>query len=81
MSQSRVESFIETCFNTMIGFVVAIASQVVVFPLVGIHVPISTNMEVAAWFTIISVARGYVIRRWFNSKLKAAVQRLARAAA
>lgn len=77
MSQSKLESFIETCLNTAIGFLVALASQIVVFPMVGIHVPLSTNLEVSAWFTVISVARGYVIRRWFNARLKAAAHRLA----
>lgn len=77
MSQSKLESFIETCINTAIGYVVALLSQLLVFPLVGIHVPFSTNLEIGAWFTLISIARGYVIRRWFNARLKTAAQRLA----
>lgn len=77
MSQSKLESFIETCINTAIGYVVALLSQLLVFPLVGIHVPFSTNLEIGAWFTLISIARGYVIRRWFNARLKATAQRLA----
>lgn len=68
--QSKLESFVETCINTAIGFIVALISQLLVFPMVGIDVPFSTNIEVGAWFTVISVARGYVIRRWFNSRLK-----------
>lgn len=68
--QSKLESFVETCINTAIGFVVALLSQLLVFPMVGIDVPFSTNLEVGAWFTVISVARGYVIRRWFNDRLK-----------
>lgn len=78
MSQTKLESFIETCINTAIGFLVALASQLVVFPMVGIDVPISTNLEVGAWFTVISVARGYVIRRWFNARLKAAAHSLSK---
>ncbi len=81
MNQSKLESFIETCINTAIGFLVALASQLLVFPMVGIHVPLSTNLEVGAWFTVISIARGYVIRRWFNARLKAAAHRLAQGGA
>lgn len=81
MNQSKLESFIETCINTAIRFAVAILSQVLVFPLVGIHVPLSTNLEIGAWFTVISVLRGYVIRRWFNARLKAAARRLAQGGA
>lgn len=68
--QSKLESFVETCINTAIGYVVALLSQLLVFPLVGIDVPFSTNLEIGAWFTVISVARGYIIRRWFNARLK-----------
>ena len=69
-SQSKLESFVETCINTTIGYVVALISQLLVFPMVGTDVPFSTNLEIGAWFTVISVGRGYVIRRWFNARLK-----------
>jgi hypothetical protein len=77
MNQSKLESFIETCINTAIGYVVALLSQLLVFPLVGIHVPLSTNLEIGAWFTLISIVRGYIIRRWFNARLKSAARNLA----
>lgn len=77
MNQTKLASLIEASINTAIGFVVALASQIVVFPMVGIHVPISTNLEVGAWFTVISVARSYIIRRWFNARLHRLSMRLA----
>jgi hypothetical protein len=77
MNQSKLESFIETCINTAIGYVVALISQLLVFPLVGIDVPFSTNLVIGAWFTVISIVRGYVIRRWFNARLKRAARQLA----
>lgn len=77
MSQTKLESFVETCINTAIGYVVALISQLLVFPLAGIHVPFSTNLEIGAWFTVISIIRGYVIRRWFNARLKQAARVIA----
>lgn len=78
MEQSRLSSLIEAGMNVLIGFGVALLSQIVVFPLVGIHgVPLSTNLEIGAYFTLISLVRSYVIRRWFNARLKAAAQTLA----
>lgn len=77
MTQSKLESFIETCINTAIGYGVALLSQILVFPLVGIDVPFSTNLVIGAWFTVISIVRGYVIRRWFNARLKRAARALA----
>ncbi len=57
---------IETAASVAIGYVVALLSQVIIFPLFGIHVPLSDNLMIGAWFTIISIARGYAVRRFFN---------------
>lgn len=70
MEQSKLGSLIESIVNIMIGLIIALLSQLVVFPLVGIHdVAFSTNLEIAAYFTAISLVRSYVIRRWFNARL------------
>lgn len=75
MTQTRLQSLIESLMNILIGYGVALLSQIVIFPLFDIHVSISTNLWIGAWFTIISLVRSYVIRRWFNKKLhKAAIQ-------
>lgn len=57
---------IETCINVAIGYGVALASQVLIFPLFGIHIPLSSNLMIGAFFTVISIARGYLVRRLFN---------------
>ena len=81
MTQSRIESLIESVMNILIGFAVALASQIIVFPLVGIHgVSLGTNLEIGAWFTAISLVRSYVIRRWFNARMHRASLAIARAA-
>lgn len=77
MEQSKLGSLIESVANIVIGFVVALLSQIVVFPLVGIHVAFSTNLEIGAWFTVISLVRSYVLRRWFNARLRRASEALA----
>ena len=78
MMQSRKESLIESLMNIGIGYLVALLSQLAIFPLFEINVPLSTNLWIGAWFTAISLARSYAIRRWFNSRLHHAAQRLAR---
>jgi hypothetical protein len=78
MNQSKVESLIESAVNIFIGYGVALASQLIVFPMVGINVPLSTNICIGAWFTIISLVRGYMIRRWFNSGIHKTVAAIAR---
>jgi hypothetical protein len=78
MEQSKLGSLIEAGMNIAVGFIVALASQIVVFPLVGIHgVPLATNLEIGAYFTAISLVRSYVIRRWFNARMRQAAQSIA----
>lgn len=69
MKQTKLESLLESVVNILIGYFVALISQIVVFPLVGIEVPITTNLIIGFWFTVISLIRSYIIRRWFNAGL------------
>lgn len=77
MTQSRLGSLIEALFNTAIGYGVALLSQLLIFPLFGIHIGLAANLGIGAWFTAISVARGYLVRRYFNARLHAAALALA----
>ena len=66
MTQSRRQSLAETVTSVAIGYMVALASQLAIFPLFDIHVSLSDNLMIGAWFTAISIARGYAVRRFFN---------------
>jgi hypothetical protein len=59
-------SGVETCLNTLIGFAIAIATQVLVFPLFGFAPPLSTNFKIGLIFTVVSILRGYMLRRLFE---------------
>lgn len=67
MSQSRAMSAVESVANVAIGYGVAVASQIVILPLFGVHLPLADNLVIGAWFTVISLARSYVVRRAFNA--------------
>lgn len=77
MEQSRLESLIESVINIVIGYNVALLSQWLIFPMFDIHVSLTDNLLIGAWFTAISLVRSYVIRRWFNARLKAAAHSIA----
>lgn len=77
MEQTRLQSLIESVINIAIGYVVALLSQWIIFPLFDIHVSLTDNLMIGAWFTGVSLVRSYVIRRWFNARLKAAAQSIA----
>lgn len=68
MSQSRRRSGLEAVANVAIGYGVALASQLAIFPLYGIHVPLSTNVWIGVWFTVVSLVRSYCVRRLFNRR-------------
>ena len=77
MEQSRLGSFIETCMNIAIGYGVALLSQLAIFPHYGINIPLSSNLWIGLWFTVISLVRSYVIRRWFNARMRRVAQSMA----
>jgi hypothetical protein len=75
MQQTKLGSLIESVMNIIIGYGIALLSQILIFPLFDIHISLSTNLWIGFWFTLISLIRSYVIRRWFNARLhKAALQ-------
>jgi hypothetical protein len=78
--QSKIHSLLESVANTVIGYVVALLSQLAIFPLFDIHVPLSDNLLIGAWFTAISLARSYVLRRWFTRRSEASLPQAEREA-
>ena len=64
--QTRIQSMLEPWANVAIGYVVALLSQLAIFPLFGIHAPFTDNLLIGGYFTIISLVRSYTVRRLFN---------------
>lgn len=78
VSQTKLGSLIESLVNVFTGLVVALVGQVLIFPIFGIHIPFTSNLGIAFFFTIISVGRSYIIRRYFNQRLHNVSMRLAK---
>lgn len=66
--QSRWGSLTESVLNVLIGYSVAVISQLIIFPLFDIHVGLRQNLFIGLWFTVISIVRSYAVRRLFNGK-------------
>lgn len=73
MRQSRLGSLIESAANVAIGYVVAILSQLLIFPHFGVNLTLSDNLAIGGWFTLVSIVRSYAVRRFFNARLHAAI--------
>ena len=66
MSQSRVGSVLEAIANVALGYWIAIAAQMAIFPLFGVNLPLGDNLLIGLLFTVVSLVRGYALRRLFN---------------
>jgi len=64
--QSKRMSFIESLTNVFVGYVFAVASQLIIFPLFGIYLPLADNLIMGLYFTVLSIIRSYALRRVFN---------------
>jgi hypothetical protein len=60
-------SLIEAISNVAVGFLVALLTQVIVFPLFELEVGIGEHLAISGLFTIASIARSYLLRRLFEA--------------
>ena len=67
--QTKKQSLLESLTNVLIGYSTAFVSQLLIFPLFSIDVTIGDNLLIGLYFTLISLVRSYVVRRYFNKKL------------
>ncbi len=66
--QTKYQSLIESLTNILIGYLTALLSQVLIFPLFDIDVSFQDNLLIGLYFTVISLLRSYLVRRCFNKK-------------
>ena len=64
--QSRRQSLIEAITNVMVGYALAVITQIVVFPWFGLQVSFGDNLAIGALFVMISLLRSYALRRLFE---------------
>lgn len=67
--QTRLESAIEAVANIGTGMLVSFVLGMLVYPLFGFDVTPAQNLWIVIIFTIVSFARSYAWRRWFNRLL------------
>lgn len=68
MWQSRLGSLIESITNVAIWYSVAVISQILIFPLFGINISVGDNLLIGLYFTLISIVRSYLIRRYYENR-------------
>ncbi len=65
LAPSRSASLAEAITNVVVGFLVALTAQQVIFPVFGIATTLAEDGAIAAMFTGASLVRSYALRRLF----------------
>jgi hypothetical protein len=65
--QSRRMSLIEATINVVVGYVIALLTQIAAFPLFGLRVSLADNILLGLIFTGISLGRSFALRRLFEA--------------
>jgi hypothetical protein len=68
MSQTKRLSVVESITNTAVGFCISLVVWHWLCKWYDIPMPIKTNLEITSIFTVVSILRGYFIRRFFNAE-------------
>jgi len=68
--QTKQESFIESLTQTAIGFLVSLFTWYCILwtELFDITVTFADNLLITGIFTVVSIIRGYLIRRFYNRR-------------
>ena len=66
--QTKKQSATESLTNILVGLITSFLIQLVIYPIMGIPVSFNQNIIITIVFFIASFIRGYLIRRYFNSK-------------
>jgi len=67
MSQTKLGSFVESMANIAVGFTINYIANLVILPAFGFQsLTPGKNFVIGLLYTVISLVRSFVIRRYFN---------------
>lgn len=65
--QTIIGSIAESWVNILIGFAINFCANLAILPLFGFtNLTLFKNFQIGLLYTVISLVRSFVIRRWFN---------------
>ncbi len=59
-------ALIEAITNVVVGYALAVATQILVFPVFGWQPNLQANLSIALLFSLVSLVRSYLLRRLFG---------------
>jgi hypothetical protein len=60
MKQSRAMSLVESVANVFVGFGVAVVTQILIFPIFGLHTTLAQNLQMGLIFKGVSIFRSFI---------------------
>jgi len=66
MKQSRAMSMVEAVTNVVVGYGVAVVTQILIFPVFGLQTTLAQNLKMGVIFSFVSIARSFALRRLFE---------------
>ena len=60
-------SLVEAVANVAVGYGIAVVTQILIFPVFGLHATLMQNLQMGAIFTLVSIARSFGLRRLFEA--------------
>ena len=67
MKQSRHMSLVESLANVAVGYGIAVLTQILIFPVFGLHTTLAQNLQMGGIFTGVSILRSFLFRRVFEA--------------
>jgi hypothetical protein len=66
MTQTRTMSLVEASTNVIVGYALAVTTQILVFPVFGLNATLAQNLKLGLVFLLVSLGRSYLLRRLFE---------------
>ena len=60
-------SLVESVANVVVGYGVAVVTQILIFPIFGLRTTLAQNLQMGLVFTVVSVGRSFALRRVFEA--------------
>jgi hypothetical protein len=60
-------SLVESIANVAVGYGVAVVTQILIFPIFGLHTTLAQNLTMGGLFTVVSIVRSFALRRLFEA--------------
>ena len=70
MNQTRLESLVEVCIGTSIGFTISYSVGPLMYMYLSIPYSYTGNLVITTGFTVLSIVRSYIVRRWCQTYLR-----------